>query len=73
MGWFFEDKTILVPTGKVIAEERSAGSGWTELGKLIAIVAAIWLIGSASADHPAQPVAPPAAVQPSPAATDRTP
>lgn len=74
MGWFFEDKKILIPTGKIIAEERSAGSGWTELGKLVAIIVACWLVGSAVAKPAVQSTAPPpAVVQPSPAVTDRAP
>ncbi len=72
MGWFFEDKKVLIPTGKIIAEERPAGSGWTELGKFLAIIAAIWLLGSAAAkDHHEQPVSPPAAVQTAPTERSR--
>ena len=67
MGWFFEDKTDLFPTGKIIAEERVVGSGWTELGKFFAIIAAVWLIGSAHSAPEQQQKAP------SPAVTQQAP
>lgn len=68
MGWFTEDRTEMVPSGREIYEERVTGRRWTELSKLLAIIVIGWLIGSASTQDAApQPSPSPGAVQTAPA------
>lgn len=67
MGWLFEDRTELIPTGKVIAEERPAGGRLSELGKLLLIVAVVWAVGSAPSEGSASTSVPPQVSVESPA------
>ncbi len=67
MGWFFEDKTELVSTGKVIAEERVTGHGLSELGKFVGIILLGWVLATAGGDSAPPEKVPPSVSQESPA------
>lgn len=69
MGWFFEDKTELVSTGKVIAEERVTGQGLSELGKFVGIIVLGWVLATAGGDSAPPADVPPTVSQESPAPT----